>query len=132
MTIPPDVRKGGKKWAVYHLWPETLPLLAAVVAVDPRREHVWPFPYCQNSYYTRYDRILRDAGLPVSRKTKTHSLRCSHATWKAVAGGDATRALGHSDPQTTRKFYLDPRMMSPDEARLFIPWQQNPPPGRES
>ena len=128
-TVPPEVRKGGKKWAVYQLWPETLPLLAAVIAVDPARELVWPFPFCAGSYYTRYDRILRDAGLPVSRKTKTHCLRCSHATWRSVAGGDATRALGHSDPQTTRKYYLDPRFQKPDTGRLFIPWgnSTNPP-----
>ena len=121
-SIPPEVRKGGKKWAVYQLWPETLPLLAAALQIDPRREHVWPFPYCPGSYYTRYDRILRDAGLPVSRKTKTHCLRCSHATWRQVAGGDATRALGHSDPQTTQRFYIDRRQLPPDETRLFVPW----------
>lgn len=122
-TIPPDVRKGGKKWGVYQLWPETLTLLAAVVAVEPNREHVWPFPYCPGSYYTRYDRILRDAGLPVSRRTKTHCLRCSHATWRQVAGGDASRQLGHSDPATTAKFYIDRRQLPPDDTKLFVPWE---------
>lgn len=121
-TIPPAARKGGKKWACYKLWPEVVELLAAVIAAEPHRELVWPWNRCKGSYYTSYRRILRDASLPVDRRHLTHSLRCSHATWKAAGGGDATRALGHSDPATTQKFYLDPRFQPPDQHRLFIPW----------
>lgn len=129
-SIPPHVRKGRKKWGVYDLWPETVPMLRAVVEASRGSEVVWPFPYSPQSYYTRYNRILRDAGIPVNRKTKTHSLRVSHATWRTVAGGDATRQLGHSDPATTAKHYIDARMLPPDQTRLFIPWQVPPEPPR--
>lgn len=121
-TIPPVVRKGGRKWACYKLWPETVALLAQSLAAAPRRELMWPWEFCHESYYTRYNRILRDAGIPISRKTKTHALRCSHASWLSVMGGDPTRQLGHSDAATTRQFYLDPRLTDKEQPKLFIPW----------
>lgn len=121
-SIPPIVRKGRKKWGVYDLWPETVPLLRAVVAIDPARELVWPFPFCEQSYYTRYNRILKGAGIPVSPKTKTHSLRVTHATYREVAGGDATRQLGHSDRATTLRSYIDRTKLPPDQTKMFVPW----------
>lgn len=121
-TIPPQVRKGGQKWAVYRLWPETLELLKRCLEAQPKREQMWPIDFCHESYYTRYNRILRDAGLPVDRRHKTHSLRCSHATHMEVAGGNPTKDLGHADPATTRRYYIDSRMMPDDNPRLFIPW----------
>lgn len=124
-TIPPEVRKGGKKWACYRLWPETVELIRRVLADGPPREQVWPVDFCHESYYTRYNRILRGAELPVDRRHKTHSLRCSHATWLAVMGGDARRQLGHADQATTEKFYLDPRFTTKDQPRLFIPWKDD-------
>lgn len=123
VRIPPNVRKGRRKQAVYDLWPEYLPLLRAVLNVARGRELVWPFPYCQNSYYTRYDRILADAGIPVSRKTKTHALRVSHATWRTVFGGDATRQLMHSDPATTLRHYIDQSKMPADGVKMPVFWR---------
>lgn len=130
-TIPPEVRKGKKKFGFYRLWPETLVLLRHCIECQPKRDLVWPIDFCHESYYTRYDRILRDAGLPVDRRHKTHSLRVSHATWLKVMGGDPTRKLGHSDQATTMRHYIDRRMLPDDEPRLFIPWQP-PPLGREA
>lgn len=131
-SIPPHVRKGRKKWGVYDLWPETVPMLREVIEAGRGSEVVWPFPYSPQSYYTRYNRILKDAGIPVNRKTKTHSLRVSHATWRTVAGGDATRQLMHSDPATTARHYIDRTKLPPDPTRLFIPWhvQQSDDPPR--
>lgn len=122
-TIPPDVRKGGRKWAVYKLWPETVALLAECLEAAPRREQMWPYDFCHESYYTRYNRILRDAGIPVNRRTKTHALRCSHATYLEMRGGDPSKQLGHSDPGTTRRFYLDPKFTDKEQPKLFIPWK---------
>lgn len=121
-SIPAEARKGKRKWACYDLWPETIPLLQAVIDVDPTRQLVWPWDKCEGSYYTLYNRILRDAGIPVDRKHKTHSLRVSHATYREAAGGDATRQLRHSDRQTTVRHYLDQSKMPPDTTKLFIPW----------
>jgi integrase len=121
-TIPPGVRKGGRKWGTYRLWPESLPLLRACLDADPRRELMWPWPKCKQSYYVSYDRILRDAGIPVDRWHKTHSLRVSHATWLKVVGGDPTRKLMHDSAETTERHYIDPRHLPDSDHRLFVPW----------
>lgn len=123
VRIPPASRKGGRKWGIYPLWPELVPLLRQCIAAAPERDLMWPWPKCERSYYTAFDRILRDAGIPVDRKHKTHSLRVSHATWRAALGGDATRALGHDSAETTRRHYLDKTLMPDDPTRLFVPWQ---------
>lgn len=121
--IPPDVRKGGLKWGRYPLWDETIPLLEACIAIDPKRELVWPWPKCEGSYYVMYNRILRDAGIPVNRHTKTHCLRVSFATWTKVFGGDPSQALGHSSPDTFQKHYNDQKFTGSNQPKLFIPWQ---------
>jgi integrase len=123
-VIPPEVRKGKRKWATYKIWPETMPLIYQAIECDPARELMWPFPHCAGSYYTRYDRILREAGIPVDRKHKTHSLRVTHATVRTVLGGDATRALLHSDRSTTERHYIDPAALPDDGVKMPLPWQQ--------
>lgn len=122
VTIPPDVRKGRRKWGVYPLWDELLPLLRECLGSTPPRELAWPWDRCAGSYYTTYNRILRDADIPVTRKTKTHGLRVSHATWLKVLGGDPSRQLMHSDPRTTNRSYIDPRHLPSEQPKLFVPW----------
>jgi integrase len=126
VAIPPASRKGGRKWGVYKLWGSLLPMIRACIDCQPARQLVWPWPKCDGSYYTSYNRILKDAGIPVNRQTKTHGLRVSHATWLKVAGGDPTRRLGHSSAETTSRHYLDPRQMPDHQPQLFEPWRQPP------
>jgi len=119
--IPPSARKGGRKAGVYRLWPEVVTLIDRMRM--PPRELVFPWPASEGRYFHNFGRILLRAGLPNDRKHKTHCLRCSHATWLAAIGGDATRALGHSSEDTTKRHYLDPRMTDKEQPKLFIPWQ---------
>lgn len=123
VSIPPATRKGGRKWGLYPLWEETIPLLREVIAAGPpNRELVWPWLLTEGAYYTSYGRILKDAGIPVNRKTKTHGLRCSHATYLQIAGGDPTAQLGHGDAATTQRHYLDAAMTRKPQPKLFVPW----------
>lgn len=122
VTIPPQMRKGGRKWGVYELWPQLIPLLRSCIMATPPRSLMWPWPKCEGAYYTAYNRILRDAQIPVTRQTKTHGLRVSHATWLKVLGGDPTRKLMHGDQATTNRHYIDPRHLPSEQPRLFIPW----------
>jgi integrase len=119
-VIPPQFRKGGKKAGVYRLWPEVV-LLIERIAMPPR-EKVFPWSYSEGAYYYRYGRILERAGLPNDRKHKTHCLRCSHATWTAAFGGNATAALGHNSPETTQRHYIDVRLLPSEQRKLFVPW----------
>lgn len=120
--IPAAARKGGKKPATHHLWPEVLGLIRQSLAHEPDRELVWPWPWCDETYWNRLAKITVDAGWPNDRRHKTHCLRVSHATWLKVLGGDPTRALLHGDSATTQRHYLDPRLQPPDPQRLFVPW----------
>lgn len=122
-VLPPEIRKGRRKSAVYQLWPDVIDLLREIRL--PRRELVWPWPYHPGTFYNHYERILKRAGLPHGRHHKTQAMRVSHATWLHAIGQDATAALGHSSPETTRASYLDLRIIRPAERPLFRPWDSN-------
>lgn len=125
-SIPAEVRKGGIKPACYPLWPQTALLIRECIASNPRRVHVWPWDRCHESYYTMVNRILRDAGLPVDRKHKTHALRVTHNTHHKLLTGNHSPLLGHSSSQTSEKYYEDKRFTAGDQPQLFIPWQKPP------
>lgn len=122
-SIPASVRKGKRKPAIYHLWPQVVDLIRRTLAYNPHREHIWPWEKHPTSYWNHLRRIATDAGWPDDRKHKTHSLRVSHATWRTAMGGDAAKALKHSDPETTRRHYIDQRFLPQDESQLFVPWE---------
>lgn len=122
-SLPAKIRKGKRKPGVYALWPDLVELLRGMLPPHtPRRKLVFEWPLCQATFYNHYNRLLIRAGLPTDRDCKPHKMRVSHATWRHLAGGDATRALGHSTDATTRKSYLDPTLTRPDEPQLFRPW----------
>ena len=119
-TIPANVRKGRRKPATYHLPP---PLIAALRSIwQPPRELVFPWPLSDCAYWLRWNRILRHAGLPPGRRSKTQALRISHATHRQQQGDDPTKALMPSDPATTLRFYLD-ASFDPPPRPLFDPRQ---------
>jgi integrase len=122
-VVPAAIRKGRRKPAVYPLWDDLVLMLREILPPKmPQRELVWPWPYNQATFYGRYRRILLHAGLPTDRRAKPHAMRVTHASWVNLLGGDATRNLGHSSPETTRKSYIDPTLRKPDERQLFRPW----------
>lgn len=120
--VPAGVRKGGLKAGRYCLWDKTVGMVGQCLAVNPQRELVWPWPKCEGAYYRTYDRILRDAGLPVTRHSKTHALRVTLGTWVKAFGGDPSAVLGHSDSATFEKHYNDRRITGappPDLSERF-------------
>lgn len=110
-TIPAAVRKGRRKPATYHL---PAPLVESLRQIwVPARELVFPWPWTDGAYWLRWNRILRHAGLPGGRRSKTQALRISHATHRQRLGDDASRALLHSDPATTARHYIDRSFAAP-------------------
>ncbi len=120
LLIPPECRKGGKKAGAYQLWPKTMAALAAIR--EPARKLIFPMPFCEATFYHRYRKILIRADLPHDRKSKTHRMRVSHATWIKAMGGNPSEDLGHESQETTRRHYLDPRFIKRDGPDLFKPW----------
>lgn len=131
LYVPGEVRKGGRKDAAYRLPVECMALLASLSGQSP---FIFPWPArqgqgarkaggnaCIQTFYRHYDLLLQSAGLPPGRYNKVQRVRRSHATWKEIMGGSATRSLMHDDPATAIRFYIDPGLFDDDEP-LFVPW----------
>lgn len=117
MRVPAAARKGKRKPATYWLKPFTLEVLGRF-----RKSEGLIFPAAKHSgsFYHRWKRLLKKAGLPTGRSEGPQKLRRSYATWIAAAGGDATAALMHSSPAITHKSYLDRSILEkPQNAVLF-------------
>lgn len=120
VSIPGRSRKGRKRPATYELHELTLARLDRIR--QPERELVFPVPYHGWAYY-RYEKILRQAGLPADRAHKFHCMRRSVLSHFEAAGEDSTRLAGHSSPELTRRRYHDPRIVRPSQPAnvLFRP-----------
>jgi len=131
-VLPAHIRKGRRKSMVYKLWPDLVQMFRAMLPPYTRQRELmfeWDEYFDRGTFYNRYDRMLQQLGLPHDRYRKPHAMRVSHATWTYLAGNDPTKALGHDDPATTRKSYLDPTLCRQDDLQLFRPWDAVPPPG---
>jgi excisionase family DNA binding protein len=105
LTVPAEKRKGKTKDAAYQLMEDTLKCLERIRTPHPL---IFFGLGHKSSFWQRYGRLLKRAGLPNNRYTKPQKLRRSHASWLKLAGGDATASLGHSTDAVTRQSYLDP------------------------
>lgn len=122
-VVPAMIRKGKVQPRIYPLWADLVAMLRMILPPHaPARELVWPWPKHPSTLYYHYGKLLRMAGLPDDREAKPHCMRVSHASWRQCIGEDATTALGHRDPATTRRHYLDPTLLKQDETKLFRPW----------
>lgn len=140
LYVPGEVRKGGRKDAAYRLPVECLSLLMSIAgnhakifhrpARQGRGRRKADGDSCIQTFYRDYDALLRLAGLPTGRHNKVQKIRRSHATWKEIMGGNASRSLMHDDPATTHRYYIDPGM-SEEDRPLFSPWGDDSRPGRE-
>lgn len=131
-VLPAGIRKGKLKAKVHYLWPDLVFMLRSMLPPHTKpRELVfdWDAHWDRGTFYNRYDAMLRRLSLPHDRHRKPQAMRVSHASWLSISGGDPTRALGHDDPATTRKSYIDPTLARQDESKLFRPWDSARPPG---
>ena len=108
LLISGESRKGGRCDRLYNLSAGCVALLHASAAPG-RSELLW-WPLSTPSLYSAFHKILTAAGLR-GRRIGFHQIRRSAASHLAAAGGDATEFLGHSDSKTTRRHYLDQRVM---------------------
>lgn len=104
-----EIRKGGYADAVGQLCRRSTADIEALVAITrPMHSDSLFLLGSPSTLWKAYGRILADAGLPCGPRCKFHRLRRTHATMVHAAGGDATASLGHSNPQTTWRHYIDP------------------------
>lgn len=119
LRIPADARKGGKKARAYRLRPRTMKAVIAIML--PGRNKLFEFGGCIGTFYHRYTKLLKSAGLPSGRKWKPQCLRRSHASYLEAAGGNATESLGHSSRRTTKRSYLDPTIVGGKAFSSYLP-----------
>lgn len=129
LVIPAAHRKGRRRGRSYQLHPETVAALSQIR--QSYCDSLFPWPYCRNYIWERYNRLLESAGLPTDRKSKFHRMRKSVASWAEVAGLNATTLLGHTERRTTES-YLDPRIVRPPQASDVLFRPDTPPPGRDA
>lgn len=119
LDVPADARKGGKA-AFYRLSSSLVDELKTFSA--PSRQLLFPWPLSLASFWNHYARLLIRARLPHDRKCKPQKMRRSHLTWWAVGGGDPTTRAKHSSSETTRRHYIDERLIhQPDPSDILPP-----------
>lgn len=118
LDVPPEVRKGGKP-AYYRL--SNALLLELRQFAHPRRELILPWPMSRASLWNHYTRLLIRAKLPSTRKDKAQKMRRSHLTWWTVGGGDPQTRAQHASSETTRRHYLDQRLLSHPDPSSILP-----------
>jgi integrase len=118
VTFPARSRKGGCAGRTRRISAATAKHLAILQA------ELQPGPFTgahKQTIYNHFRRLLIGAGLPHDRQHMTHALRRSHASYLALAGGDAAASLGHSTEAMTRKHYYDPRITEAVAACDLLP-----------
>lgn len=120
LVVPATCRKGRTKPAVYRDLPDVV--VEALRAIEsPRRPKLFAWPLCESRFYAAYTRLLQLAGLPSGRRHKPQKLRRTFATLLEAAGGDATKALMHSDRRVTERSYLDPTQATGPAPASLLP-----------
>lgn len=117
MYVPGDVRKTGKQ-ALYDLKPKTVAAFEAIR--PPERRLIFEMPFCLGSFYNRYTKLLKLAGLTHGRHDKPQKMRRSFASHLEAAGGNATEALQHSNRSMTVNSYLDQRVVKRESPNKLL------------
>lgn len=87
------------------------------------RLFAWPYDAAGAPWKTlrnHFDRITERAGLDRRNADKTfHRFRITHGTLVAIAGGDASLSLNHSNPRYTSRYLDLPRVRQPSAVDLI-------------
>lgn len=118
LDIPAEARKGHKA-AYYRLSAALLDELRLFAV--PRRDMIFPWPLSKASFWNHYGRLLIRAKLPATRKDKPQKMRRTHLTWWMVGGGDPTSRAKHASAETTRRHYIDERLVKQIDPSEILP-----------
>lgn len=124
LRVPAEVRKGGKKAMSYRLPSEALEAVERLRQYTGGSGIIFNMPWSKGvksgTFYLRFGKLLRSAGLPDGRKFKPQMLRRTFASFLEAAGGDATRALAHSSRRVTENSYLDECVIDRTPSSSFV------------
>ncbi len=119
ITFRAETRKGGRLPIVKSVPPFVLEAIDRIR--EPVRERLFPIRRSNDTkVLILYDGLFKKAGVARPKGKNSHLFRSTHATMIELAGGDATKSLGHSNRGVTIKSYLDPRFAA-DKSWEFLP-----------
>ena len=124
LHVPGEIRKGGKRSRVYELSPALCDRLDRL-AGDGR---LFSWPHHPTYLWDRLRRIRIRAGL-AGKRLAFQQLRRSSISHVAASGADPVAYAGHAQGATTRRWYVDPRLVpqGPRPADM-LPAVVEPPP----
>lgn len=132
--VPAEIRKGGLKAMVYRLSERTCEAIQKVVAHCEEEVFTQPWSH-RASYYCRYRRLVKSAGLPhVRHKTGPHKMRITVLTLVQAHGGNATEFARHSSARVTESYIDRTLLMAHDKGdwpRDYDPLDPTPENGRK-
>ena len=111
LTVPGEIRKGGRRARVYELSPETCDRIERLLLVNKLKIFAWP--KTRTYLWDKVKQILSTAGL-AGKRMAFQQVRRSAISHMARATDDATAVAfaGHAQAATTRKWYIDPRYLN--------------------
>lgn len=107
VTYRAENRKGGRRIKATEVPP------AVITCLDRLHcESEFIFAGCQGKtkLSTLYSRAFGRSGIRWTKGKTSHLLRSTKATLVDVAGGNASRSLGHRSPATTERYYIEERI----------------------
>jgi len=132
ILVPAEARKGSRADRSYRLSSEVVDLLEQVRKCRASGPLVFHWPYCRMYLWTKYKKLLKEAGLPSTRRDAFHKLRRTTASVSYAAGLDPQDVLDHQYRRTTQR-YLDPKFQRTQQpcdilaAYLANPGKKSPP-----
>ena len=118
ITFRAETRKGGRRPMVKRVPPFVVASIEAIRS--PVRTRIFPLEKTNaTKVQILYGRLFERAGVPRPKGKNSHLFRSTHATLLELAGGDATKALGHANRDVTVKSYLDPRFRADRDCDLL-------------
>lgn len=108
LTVPGEIRKGGRRARVYELSDEACRRVEGLLRVNKDRIFAWK--QARTYLWDKLRGILSRANL-AGKRVAFQQVRRSAISHMAKATNDATAVAfaGHAQAATTRKWYIDPR-----------------------
>ena len=116
ITFPAEGRKGHTRDLRRRISPDLAAWLATFAGTH--RSAVWAWPGAETNLWTTFRKLCERQGI---MPRGFHGFRKASATYVALAGGDATAHLDHSDPRLAKKHYLDESIMPGQSALDYLP-----------
>jgi integrase len=116
ITFPAEARKGHVRDIRRRISPELAVWLRTFAGSE--RALVWAWPGSETAIWNTFNRLCKRLGITARG---FHGFRKASATYVAMAGGDPTAHLDHSDPRLAKRHYLDESIMPGQSALDFLP-----------